>query len=115
MIVPRSRSESAAGGESLAGDKRLVDCPESTIGLSLPSPLSERLDQLVRLAEDAGERTTRKEIVASLILCAPTDGPALSERIRQLRAAVVHEAIAPDESGLVRLARHGPGPRSRQR
>lgn len=114
MLVPQSRSEAVTGEQSVAGDERLMNCSESKIGLSLPSPLSERLDQLVRLAEGVGERTTRKEVVASLILSAPMDGPALSERIRQLRSAVVHEAIAPDESGRVRLSRHGPGPRSRQ-
>ena len=48
------------GEQSIAGEARLMDCSESTIGLSLPSPLNERLDQLVRLAEGAGERTTRK-------------------------------------------------------
>ena len=103
------------GGQSVAGDERLVDCEEAIVGLSLPSPLSERLDQLVRLAESAGERTTRKEVVASLILCAPTDGLALSEAIRQLRTSVVRDALEPDAGGRVLLSRHGPGPRTRPR
>jgi hypothetical protein len=38
---------------TVAGDERLLDCPEATVGLSLPSPLNERLDQLVQLAEGA--------------------------------------------------------------
>lgn len=104
-----------AGEQTVPGDKRLLDCPEATIGLALPSPLSERLDQLVQLAERAGERTTRKELVASLILSAPIDGADLSEKIRQLRTAVVHEAVAPDATGRVLLSRHGPGPRTRTR
>ena len=68
MLVPQSRSDAVTGEQSVAGDERLMNCSESKIGLSLPSPLSERLDQLVRLAEGVGERTTRKEVVASLIL-----------------------------------------------
>lgn len=115
MIVPRSRSEAVASEQSIASDERLVNCPESTIGLSLPSPLSERLDQLVGLAELEGERTTRKEVMASLILSAPTDGVVLSESIRRLRHTVVSEVVEPDTSGRVRLPRHGPGPRTRQR
>ena len=60
----------------------LPACPERPIGLSLPLPISARLDQLVELAEQAGERTSRKEIIATCILCAP-DGPR--ELIRWLR------------------------------
>jgi hypothetical protein len=37
-------------------------------------PISERLDDLVTLAEQTGERTNRKELIASLIVAAPTTG-----------------------------------------
>ena len=50
--------------------------------LSLPLPISARLDLLVALAEQVGERTSRKEIVATCILGAP-DGA--EELVRWLR------------------------------
>lgn len=93
-----------AGEQPVAGDERLVRCPEATVGLALPSPLNERLNQLVQVVESAGERTTRKEVVASLILSEAIDGASLSEEIRQLRRAVVHEAVAPDATGRVHLS-----------
>ena len=60
----------------------LPSCPERAVGLSLPVPISARIDLLVELAEQAGERTSRKEIVATCILGAPDD-PA--ELVRWLR------------------------------
>jgi hypothetical protein len=60
----------------------LPSCPERSVGLGLPVPINARLDLLVELAEQAGERTSRKEIVATCILAAP-DGA--DELVRWLR------------------------------
>ena len=49
----------------------LRDLAERSIGLSLCDPVSERLAALAEIAESGGERTSRKEIVAALILAAP--------------------------------------------
>jgi hypothetical protein len=57
-------------------------CPERSVGLSLPVPITARIDLLVELAEQASERTSRKEIVAACILGAP-DGA--DELVRWLR------------------------------
>jgi hypothetical protein len=102
-----------AGDQTIAGDVVLGACPESTIGLSLPRPLSERIDRLVAAAEFAGERTTRKEILAALVLEAPLDGLELSAMIRRLRNAAVRDAIPTDSTGSIQLVRHRPGPRPR--
>ena len=40
----------------------------------MPLPISARLDLLVALAEQAGKRTNRKEIVAACILGVPDEG-----------------------------------------
>jgi hypothetical protein len=61
----------------------LPSCPERSVGLSLPVPINARIDMLVELAEQAGERTSRKEIVAACILASP-DGA--EELVRLLRA-----------------------------
>jgi hypothetical protein len=37
----------------------LPSCPERSVGLSLPLPISARIDLLVALAEQVGERTSR--------------------------------------------------------
>src|SRR5712691_11255110 len=60
----------------------LPSCPERPVGLSLPVPINVRVDLLVQLAERAGERTSRKEIVAACILGSP-DGA--DELVRWLR------------------------------
>ncbi len=63
----------------------LPSCPERSIGLSLPVPINARLDLLVELAEQAGERTSRKEIVATCILGAPDTADELVRWLRIYR------------------------------
>jgi hypothetical protein len=53
------------------------------IGMIVPSPLAGRIDLIVELANAAGLRTTRLELVAAAILAAPTDRTRLA---RQLHA-----------------------------
>ena len=97
--------------DTIPGATPLADCPEVTVGLALPSPLSERLDRMVSIAERAGERTSRKELVSSLLLNAPLEGNELSELVRALRLATAQDAL-PGTSEVVVKARR-PGPRSR--
>ena len=60
-------------------------CPERSVGLSLPLPINARIDLLVELAEQAGERTSRKEIVAVCILGAPDSADELVRWLRIYR------------------------------
>jgi len=82
----------------------LPSCPERSVGLSLPLPISARLDLLVALAEQVGERTSRKEIVAACILGSPDGAEELvgggqRERVRvgegDRRTASVREHRVP--------------------
>lgn len=96
-------------------DVLLAACRERAVGLVLPDPISDRLDQLVDCAEDAGERTSRKEVIASLILDAELDGPGLAARIRRLRLATVGDVIthvSRDQAVATNPPRR-PGPRAR--
>ncbi len=92
----------------------LPACPERSIGLSLPLPISARLDLLVALAEQVGERTSRKEIVAACILGAP-DGA--EELVRWLRIYRRSPAVSVYTSGSrledLELGSARPGPRAR--
>jgi hypothetical protein len=94
----------------------LRDCPESSVGLSFPLPISDRLDALVALAEASGERTNRKELVASLILAAPSQGPELARRVRRYRQASAGETLlaGQETAAVLTVARHRPGPRPRR-
>lgn len=111
MLVTKSSNDSRA--EVISGEEQLAGYAEVSVGMSLPAPLSQRLDELVRAAEAAGERTSRKEVVASLVLAARLNGAALSDDIRRFRSASVSEAVVPDANGRVHLTPRGPGPRVR--
>jgi hypothetical protein len=72
-------------GVRIAPETPLPSCPERSVGLSLPVPINARLDLLVELAEQAGERTSRKEIVAVCILGAPDTAEELVRWLRIYR------------------------------
>ena len=79
---------------------RLRDSPEDQIGVSVPSPLNARLDALVALANSAGESTSRKEVLAALILAAPDTGADIGELVRTYRTASVEDVVT--EGGIQR-------------
>lgn len=77
---------------------RLRKCPDVAAGIRWPFPLEERLKQLVSMVEDeAGENTTKTEVVAALILAAPPDGEQLAGLLRRYRLASVGDAIVRSE------------------
>lgn len=102
--------------EAVQADTPLVDLDERSVGLALAVPLSERLDALVRLVEASGDRTSRKELIAALILAAPPDGEDLAACVRVYRTALARDtlldpAAAPDH---LALEPRRPGPRRRR-
>ncbi len=102
--------------EAVRADTPLADLDERSVGLALAVPLSERLDALVRLVEASGDRTSRKELIAALILAAPTEGEDLAGFVRLYRKALARDALldpgaAPDQ---LALEVRKPGPRRRR-
>jgi hypothetical protein len=95
---------------------RLAACAEVSVNNNLPSPLSERLDQLVTVANEEGASTNRKELVASLILAAPEDGDELMERVVAYRKARAADAgVRGRQLGdVLACTRHPRGPRPRK-
>jgi hypothetical protein len=94
----------------------LRECSEDSVGLALVRPISDRLDALVRLAEASGDRTNRKELLAALILEAPSEGATLSDLIRRYRLATVADSRFDDadEDVPLRVTPRRPGPRPRK-
>ena len=104
-----------SNSQRVAADTPLQHCPERNVGMALCDPISDRLDRLVALAEASFDRTSRKELVASLILAASTDGNALVEMIRVYRQSTAGqvrlEGVAAGTSLPARDRRPGPRPR----
>ena len=98
----------------LAG--RLAEGEETGAAVDWPVALHHRVDQLVELVESIGERPTRKELVAAVVLAAPEDAARLSKMLRTYRTAGTRDALvnAPSNENVVELRRRGPGPRSRK-
>jgi hypothetical protein len=96
-------------------DAQLRACPEFRIGIGMPAPLSGRLDGLVELADSEGASTSRKELLAALLLAAPEKGAELADLVRRYRTASVAEAMIAGQADarFLRLERRPPGPRAR--
>jgi hypothetical protein len=101
----------------IPSDWLLRDAPDEGIGVTVPAPLSDRIDALVDLLNAAGERTSRKELIAALILDAHPVGEELINTLRAYRRAAVRDALVdPDRAGeTILLAPRKPGPRPRRR
>jgi hypothetical protein len=93
----------------------LPSCPERSVGLSLPVPITARIDLLVQLAEQAGERTSRKEIVAACILGAPDGAEELVRWLRIYRRSPADSVYpaGPKLADALELRPAQPGPRPR--
>lgn len=101
----------------IRADTPLRDCPESRVGIALPAPISQRVDDLVELAEGAGERTTRKELLGALILAAPTRGQDLAATLKTYRLATARDTRGDGvaEGPTMPLPHRRPGPRPRKK
>jgi hypothetical protein len=75
-------------------------------------PIDARLDLLVELAEEAGERTSRKELVAACILGAPGGADELVRWLRVYRRSAAESVYPSGPAGAdvleVKAARPGP-------
>ena len=88
---------------------------ERSIGMALSDPLSARLDALVALVEEAGERTNRKELVAALILDATPDRTALAGVLRRYRTATARDTLLEADPSAAALIFRSPSPGPRRR
>jgi hypothetical protein len=71
----------------------------------VPPAVDERLEELLQLAYDEGNRLSRSEIVAALIWHCPLDGDGLGVIVREYRRAM--RSVSQPSKGSRR-----PGPRS---
>src|SRR5436189_194511 len=95
---------------AIRGSDRLSRVPERAVGVSFPLPVSARLDGLVGQVEAAGNRTSRKELLAALVLAAADDPDSLDDLVRSYRRArVVDAGLAAGEDEVVTLAANVPG------
>ncbi len=101
---------------SFARDERLVRCEAKGASIAWPIPLDNLVDRLVELSDEFGQPTSRKELVAAIVLAAPRDGEALSELLLAYRRASVADvgAKSSDTENVVSFEIRRPGPRPKK-
>lgn len=105
-----------AGETSLDADSRVVENPERPAAVSWPLPVDAWLERLVEQAKDAGERTSRKELVAALVASSKPSDAQLGKILRRYRTMKVREILpVPEGENVVPFTKQPPGPRTRSR
>jgi hypothetical protein len=92
-------------------DERLTASRDRQIGLRLPFAIDQRLDALLARSVDAGERTTRRELLAAIILATELNGDDLGRLLKTYRRAKVRDALLDANRDNVTYLTHKPGPR----
>jgi hypothetical protein len=100
----------------IPGNSRLKSCPEWPAGIDWPIPIDQRLDELCELADEAGADTTRKELVAALLLASPTTPMKLKSLIDKYRVAEARRAaiVESDEDRVLHIRERKPGRKSKR-
>jgi hypothetical protein len=102
------------GDTPLPRSMRLRDAPQRQCAISWPLPVDMKLEKLLEVARDAGENTSRKEIVAALVALAEMDGHTLGELLRRYRVAAVDDILPGDadaDGDVIHFRSRKPGPR----
>jgi hypothetical protein len=101
---------------NLDADSLVVDTPEKPVSVNWPWAVEQRLEQLLKQAKDAGERTNRKELVAALVATSKLSDAQLNRMLRRYRTAKVREILAVSaEENIVPFTKQRPGPRAGER
>jgi hypothetical protein len=78
-------------------EARLEEVQARTLGVDMPIPLHERIDQLCDAVYSAGHaRPSKKKMLAALVLASPIDGQELDAMVRAYDGAHVRDALAID-------------------
>lgn len=99
-------------GDEVDRAERIVTSRDKQVGLRLPLAIDQRLDALLARAVEAGERTTRRELLAAIVLAVESSGEDLGQMLRAYRRATVGDALMDVEPSNVAYINHKPGPRA---
>lgn len=101
---------------SLDVDSRVIDNMIHQASIAWPAPVDMRLERLLDQAKAAGERTSRKELVAAPVATCELTDAQLSEMLRRYRTATVRQVLpVPDGENVLPFKKHPPGPRTGER
>src|SRR4051812_25033323 len=97
-----------------------MDVTFKPLGQRVPEPLHERIEQLCDLVYDAGEshRPSKMEMLAAVLLGAPTEPDQLVDLVRRYGRATVKDAMVQPSVGsgeVIELPTRKSGPRGPRR
>ena len=98
---------------SLDADSFVIDTLDKPAAINWPRAVEVRLEQLLAQAKAAGERTSRKELVAALVATSKLSDAQLGRMLRRYRTAKVRDILSvPADENVVPFTKQRPGPRT---
>jgi hypothetical protein len=97
--------------------QRLNDVKERGVGVNMPIPLHERIEQLCDLVyEDGCARPTKRKMLSAIVLATSDDAETLRQALDAFDRATVSDAsVSPvNEGEVVAFPARRPGPRARR-
>ncbi len=95
-------------------EERLHETRQRCVGVDMPIPLHERIEQLCELVHDAGyARPSKKKMLSALVLGSSTNTDELDKLLRAYDRAQVGDALVTSkpEGNLVEFPHRRSGPR----
>lgn len=96
--------------------EKLAQSPDKQPGLRWPEAVDQVVDRMVEAANNAGANTTRRELVAAVMVAQERDGANLLNLLVDYRTITVGQALHRDsnDGDIIDLPRSGPGRRPRE-
>jgi hypothetical protein len=113
----------AVEGTPIPADELIRDLPQRNAGVNWSIAVDHYLDQLLTTVTSAGDRSTRKELVAAIVSAFDNDPAEIGRVLRSYRTRTVgdllgrpgEETSTPSLDEVIRFRKHPPGPRRHDR
>lgn len=94
----------------------VAECPKAPVGSQWPYPVEQRMRDLVAVANGAGLRTSKQELLAALVCATDPSEEAIVLALRSYRTATVAEISLreADDGNVISIERRGPGRRAHE-
>lgn len=89
----------------------LRDCPKVQSSVYWPAPTDQRLNALVDLAQEQGERLSKADLLGALVHNAPQTGETIGALVRHYRGLTAGEVARTRTSTVIQIAERRSGRR----
>lgn len=84
---------------SITGDTPILEAPRCAVGKSWPIPVHQRLEQLVKMAQADGQRTSGTELLAAIVAAFEPTPESIETALKHYRRCVARDLVINEPQG----------------